>query len=96
MEFFFYKMFDPFECITVTEKGSLTLNPYDNHIGWMIVVAPTYRPKSVRNRCAIEHVCSVFASVFDFDYALSVVYERLAHHCKLSSLFSLYVHGMIL
>ena len=30
--------------------------------GWMAVVAPADRPKSVRNSCVIERICSVFVS----------------------------------
>ena len=36
------------------------LKPQVNHTGWMTVVAPADRPKSVRNRCVIERFCSVF------------------------------------
>ena len=32
------------------------------HTGWMTVVAPADRPKSVRNSCVIERICSVFVS----------------------------------
>ena len=31
-----------------------------NHTSWVVIVAPTCRPKSVRNRCVIE----VFGGVF--------------------------------
>ena len=30
-----------------------------NHTSWVAVVAPTDRPKSVRNRCLIELFCGV-------------------------------------
>ena len=29
------------------------------HTSWEAVVTPTDRPKSVRNRCVIEHYCGV-------------------------------------
>ena len=34
-----------------------------NHTGWMAVVTPTDRPKSVRNRCVIELFCGVVCVV---------------------------------
>ena len=33
-----------------------------NHTGWMTLVAPAYRPKSVRDSCVIERICSVLVS----------------------------------
>ena len=30
-----------------------------NHTSWVAVATPTDRPKSVRNRCLIEHFCGV-------------------------------------
>ena len=38
----------------------LDLKPLVNYTGLMTVVAPSDRPKSVRNRCVIESYCSVF------------------------------------
>ena len=38
------------------------LKPQVNHTGWRTVVAPADRPKSVRNSCVIERICSVFVS----------------------------------
>ena len=34
-----------------------------NHTSWEAVVTPTDRPKSVRNRCVIEHFCGVVCVV---------------------------------
>ena len=34
-----------------------------NHTSWVAVVAPTDRPKSVRNRCLIELFCGVVCVV---------------------------------
>ena len=42
----------------------LALKPQVNHTGWMTVVAPADRPKSVRNSCVIERICSVFVSFY--------------------------------
>ena len=40
------------------------LKPQVNHNGWMTVVAPADRPKSVRNSCVIECICSAFVSFY--------------------------------
>ena len=34
-----------------------------NHTGWVALVTPTDRPKSVRNRCLIELFCGVVCVV---------------------------------
>ena len=50
-----------FDCTTDTGSWKVwSLNLPLTHTGWMIVVAPTDRPKSVRNRCVVERFCSVF------------------------------------
>ena len=42
--------------------GRLARKPV-NHTGWVAVVPPTDRPKSVRNRCVIELFCGVVCIV---------------------------------
>ena len=44
--------------------GGLALKPQVNQTDWMTVVAPADRPKSVRNICVIERICSVFVSFY--------------------------------
>ena len=57
-----------------------------NHTGWMTVVAQADRPKSVRNSCVIERICSVFVSLhLCIVCRLRVFVIRL---CQISSLFS--------
>ena len=42
------------------EVGRLGALKPVNHISWVADVTPTDRPKSVRNRCVIDHFCDVF------------------------------------
>ena len=43
------------------------------HMGWVAVVNPTDRPKSVRNRCLIEIFVALFVlSLFPFDISAGV------------------------
>ena len=57
----------PFDCTTVTGSGKVGFLNFINHTGWVTVVAPTDRPKSVINRYVIEHFEAFFT------YAVSVV-----------------------
>ena len=43
----------------IREGGGWALKTRVNHTGWITVVTPTDRPKSARNRCVIERICSV-------------------------------------
>ena len=42
--------------------GSWTRKPV-NQTSWVAVITPTYRPKSVRNRCIIELICGAVCVV---------------------------------
>ena len=53
-----------------------------NHTGWMTAVAPADRPKSVRNSCVVEYICSVFVS-FHLAYSVNLG----ACHTAASDLF---------
>ena len=80
-----------FKCLSFWLHGDCgkwegwALKPQVNHTGWMTVVAPADRPKSVRNSCAIERICSVFVSFhLCIVCRLGVFVIRL---CQISSLF---------
>ena len=52
----------PFDHTAVAGSGKV--DPYPvNHTSWVAIVTPTNRPKSVRNRCLIEHFCGVVCVV---------------------------------
>ena len=78
----------PFDCTGDCGKWEgWALKPLVNQPDLMTVVAPADRPKSVRNSCVIERICSVFVS-----FHLSIVC-RLGVFVillrQISSLFSL-------
>ena len=53
----------PFDCKAIAGSGKGgAIKPQINHIGLITVVALVGRPKSVRNSCIIERICSVFLS----------------------------------
>ena len=70
------------------EWVGLTRNPV-NHTSWVVVVAPTDRPMSVRNRCVIELFGGVFVLSFcpvDISVGIRAFVIRLS---QISSFFSL-------
>ena len=71
VEFMFYIMFYDFY-VSVCRLGVevyllSSINTFvfvkHNHTSWVAVVAPTDRPKAVRNRCVIELFCCVVCVV---------------------------------
>ena len=62
---FIYKLLNvcPFDYTAVAGSGKVGHVNQVNHTSWMAVVTPTYRPKSVRNRCVIELFCGVVCVV---------------------------------
>ena len=83
-----------FKCLSFGLHGDLgnwegwALKPQDNYTGWMTVVTPADRPKSVRNSCVIERICSIFVSFHLFILCRSEVFViRLR---QISSLFSMH------
>ena len=54
-----------FKCLTFWLHGDCgkckgrAFKPQVNHTGCMTVVAPADRPKSIRNSCVIERICSI-------------------------------------
>ena len=63
----------PFDYTAVA--GSEKVGPVNqvNHTGWVAVVTPTDRPRSVRNRCVIELFCDFFVlSLYPFEISAGV------------------------
>ena len=62
---FIYKCLNvcPFDYTAVAGSGKVGPVNQVNHTIWAAVVTPTNRPKSVRNRCVIEHFCDVVCVV---------------------------------
>ena len=58
---FIYKFLNmcPFDYTAVAGSGKVRPVNQVNHTSWVVVVTPTDRPKSVRNRCVIELFCGV-------------------------------------
>ena len=60
-----------------------------NHTSWVAGVAPTDRPKSVRNRCIIELFCGVVCVVVTLPFDISAVVEAFVIGLsQISSFFS--------
>ena len=54
----------PFDCMAVAGSGNVgPVNRLTTPVGWVVIVNPTDRSKSVRNRCVIEMFCGVFCVV---------------------------------
>ena len=53
----------PFDYTAVAGSGKVGHVNQVNHTGWVAVVTPTDRPKSVCNRCVIELFCGVVCVV---------------------------------
>ena len=53
----------PFDYTAVAGNGKVWPVNQNNHTSWVAIVTPTYRPKSVRNRCVIEIFCGVVCVV---------------------------------
>ena len=62
---FIYKFLNvcPFDYTAVAGSGKVGPVNQVNHTSWVAIVTPTDRPKSVRNRCVIEHFCGVVCVV---------------------------------
>ena len=67
-----------------------------NHTSWVAVVTPTDRPKSVRNRCLIEHFCGVVC-VVTLPFDISVGVGAFVIQCKTESdlFLFLFVIGLL-
>ena len=70
-------------------EGLVPANRF-NHTTWMIVVTPTDRHKSVRNRCAIEVFCGVF--VLSFGFRIFCWYRGFFHRTESDLLFRLIMY----
>ena len=64
-----------------------------NHTGWVAVVIPTDRPKSVRNRCVIEVFGGVFVLSRCFFYRISAGIEDFV--IRLIQISSVFVEAKI-
>ena len=63
----------PFDYTAVAVSGKVGPVNQVNHTSWVVVVTPTDRPKSVRNRCVIEFFVALFVlSPCPFDISASV------------------------
>ena len=62
--FFFFKFLFFWLHSRCWKWEGMALKSQINHTGWMTVVAPIDRPKSVRNCYAMEHFCSVFVLLY--------------------------------
>ena len=63
----------PFDYTAVAGNGKVGPVNQVNHISWVVVVTPTDRPKSVRNRCLIELFVALFMlSLCPFDISVGV------------------------
>ena len=62
---FIYKFLNlcPFDYTAVAGSGKVGPVNQVNHTSWVVVVTPTDRPKSVRNRNVIELFCGVVCVV---------------------------------
>ena len=62
---FIYNFLNAYHFDYTAVAGSGKVRPVNqvNHTGWVAVVTPTDRPKSVRNRCVIELFCGVVCVV---------------------------------
>ena len=52
-----------FDYTAVAGSGKVGPVHQVNHTSWVAAITPTDRPKSVRNRCVIEHFCGVVCVV---------------------------------
>ena len=63
----------PFDYTAVAGSGKVGPVNQVNHTSWVTVATPTYRPKSVRNRCVIELFVALFVlSLCPFDVSVGV------------------------
>ena len=63
----------PFDYTAVAGIGKVGPVNQVNHTSWVAVVAPTDRPKSVRNRCVIKLFVELFVlSLCPFDISVGV------------------------
>ena len=65
ISWFIYKILNvcPFDYTAVAMSGKGGSVNQVNHTGWVAIVTPTDRPKSVRNRSVIELFCGVVCVV---------------------------------
>ena len=59
---------------TAVAVSGMVVNRF-NHTSWVVVVTPTNRPKSVCNRCVIEH----FVALFVLSLCLVCWYRGFCH-----------------
>ena len=81
----------PFDYTAVAGSGKVGPVNQINHTSWVAVVTSTDRPKSVHNRCVIEHFCGVVCVVtlhFDNSVGEGAFVIGLS---QISSFFSPYI-----
>ena len=63
----------PFDYTAIAGSGKVGPVNQVNHTSWVAVVTPTDRPKSISNRCLIEHFVALFVlSLCPFDISVGV------------------------
>ena len=63
----------PFDYTALAGNGKVGPVNQINNTCWMAVVTPTYRPKSVRNRCVIEFFVALFVlTLCPFDISVVI------------------------
>ena len=89
--FILFHLFCPFFAQSLREVGRFCPKPKANHTGWMTVGAPTDRPKSIHNRCVIDHfhcICVTLTIHLPFWGVIDILRRRTF---SLFSILSVYI-----